>query len=109
MGLGLYQREVAERIGVSEASVWNWERGVEPELVHIPKIIAFLGYVPFEYPNDLIGQLRYFKLVNGMSYVRLGTAMGRDPEQLTDWLSKGVRPCKRNVKLIHSFLHNHLK
>jgi len=43
MDLGLFQRQVAERIGVSEASVYEWERGTVPELVHIPKIIAFLG------------------------------------------------------------------
>jgi len=84
--------------------VWNWERGTEPELVHIPKIIEFLGYVPFERPDDLLGRLRYFKLINGMSFERLGAAMGRDPEQLTDWLTGRKRPCKKNIQAIESFL-----
>jgi len=53
-------------------------------LRHMPKIIEFLGYVPFECPEDMIGRLRYFDLVNGLSYERLGELMGRDPEQLTD-------------------------
>jgi DNA-binding XRE family transcriptional regulator len=105
MDLGMLQREVADKIGVSEASVYNWERGTEPELVHIPKIIEFLGYVPFERPDDLLGQLRYYKLVNGMSYERLGVAMGRDPEQLVDWMSNGVKPCKRNRASIETFLN----
>ena len=104
MDLGMLQREVAAKIGVTESSVWNWERGTEPELVHIPKIIAFLGYVPFECPDDLLGRLRYYKLVNGMSFERLGAAMGRDPEQLVDWLSNGMKPCKRNVQEISNFL-----
>jgi len=44
MDLGLLQREVAEIIGVTESSVWNWEHGVEPEQHYNPKIIKFLGY-----------------------------------------------------------------
>ncbi len=107
--MGLFQREVAARIGVSEASVYNWERGAEPELVHIPKIIKFLGYVPFEQPSDVLGQLRYFKLINGMSFERLGAITGRDPEQLVDWLSNGVRPCKRNMQCISDFLKKQIR
>lgn len=67
-------------IGVTESTVWNWEHGREPELKYIPKIIEFLSYVPFEYPEDPIGRLRYFKLVNGLSYERLNELMGKDPE-----------------------------
>ncbi|MBI5188179.1 MAG: transcriptional regulator, partial [Nitrospirae bacterium] len=73
-------------IGVTEFTVWNWEHGTEPELKHMPKIIEFLGYVPFECPEDPIGKLRYFKLVNGLSYERLGEMMDRDPGQLMDWV-----------------------
>jgi len=109
MDLGMLQRQLADKIGVSEASIWSWEKGTEPELVHIPKIIDFLGYVPFECPDDLLGRLRYFKLINGMSYERLGAAMGRDPEQLVDWLSNGMKPCKRNKQFIGSFLEKNLR
>jgi transcriptional regulator with XRE-family HTH domain len=104
MDLGLFQREVADKIGVSEASVYNWERGIEPELVHMPKIIEFLGYVPFECPDDPIGRLTYYKLINGLSYERLGKVMGRDPEQLTDWLSGRKLPRKSNIELVEAFL-----
>jgi len=37
-------------------------------------------------------KLRYFKLVKGMAYERSGKLMGRDPEQLTDWLSGRRKP-----------------
>ncbi|MDI6889485.1 MAG: helix-turn-helix transcriptional regulator [Thermodesulfovibrionales bacterium] len=80
LDLGLLQIEVARMIGVTESTVWNWEHGREPELKYIPKIIEFLSYVPFEYPEDPIGRLRYFKLVNGLSYERLNELMGKDPE-----------------------------
>ena len=100
----MYQRQVAERIGVSESSVWNWERGIEPELRYIPRIINFLGYSPFTCPDDLLGRIRHFKFINGLSYIRLGKLMSRDPEQLTDWLTGRKRPCKKNLKAIESFL-----
>jgi transcriptional regulator with XRE-family HTH domain len=97
LDLGLLQIEVARIIGVTESTVWNWEHEIEPELRHIPKIIEFLGYVPFECPADSIGKLRYFKLLKGLSYDRLGVLMGRDPEHLTDWLSGRTKPNKRNI------------
>jgi hypothetical protein len=70
----------------------------------MPKIIEFLGYVPFGCPDEPIGKLRYFKLVKGLSYERLGELMGRDPEQLMDWLSRRVKLCKRNIQGISDFL-----
>jgi transcriptional regulator with XRE-family HTH domain len=96
--------EVAEIIGVKKSTVWNWEHGTEPELKHMPKIIEFLGYAPFECPEDPIGRLRYFKLVKGLSYEWLGQLMDREPEQLMDWLSGRVRPCRKNIQNIKSFL-----
>ena len=45
----------------------------------MPKIIEFLGYVPFECPEDPLGKLRYYKRVNGLSYEKLGAVMGKDP------------------------------
>lgn len=105
---GLTQLEAAEIIGVKEGTLWNWEHGTEPELRLMPAVIKFLGYVPFECPNDPLGKLRYFKRVNGLSFERLGALMGRDPEQLTDWLSGRHRPYKRNIQDITNFLKNSL-
>ncbi len=104
MDLGLFQREVAARIGVTEATVWGWEHGREPELRSMPKIIEFLGYVPFECPDDPLGKLRYFKRVNGLSFKRLGVLMGKDHEQLEDWFKEKYKPCKRNIESIVQFL-----
>jgi len=70
----------------------------------MPKIIEFLGYVPFECPEDLIGELIFFKKVKGLSYERLGKIMDRDLDQLMDWLSGRIKPCKRNVRQIEKFL-----
>lgn len=103
---GLLQRDVAEIIGTSKQTVSYWELGItEPEIRHIPKIIEFLSYVPFECcSDDPMQRLKHFKLVKGLSYERLGNLMGRDPEQLTDWLSGRIKPCKRNIECFENFL-----
>lgn len=62
-------------IGVTESTVWNWEHWTEPELRYMPKVIEFLGYVPFEYPEVPLEKLRYFKKVKGLTYERLGEMM----------------------------------
>lgn len=87
-----------------ESTVWNWEHGTEPELIHMPKIIEFLGYVPFECPEDPIGKLQYFKQVKGLSYEKLGELMGKAPEQLMDWLSGKRKPSKKTFQNIERFL-----
>jgi transcriptional regulator with XRE-family HTH domain len=63
LDLGLLQREVSEIIGVSDQTVCNWEHGIVPELRLMPKVIEFLDYIPFEYPDDLLDKLKYFKTV----------------------------------------------
>lgn len=39
-----------------------------------------------------------------LSYEKLGELMGRDPEQLMNWLSGRIRPCKGNIQKIERFL-----
>ncbi|MEW6419795.1 MAG: helix-turn-helix transcriptional regulator [Nitrospirota bacterium] len=109
LDLGLLQIEVAKMIGVTESTVWNWEHGTEPEIRHMPKIIEFIGYVPFECPDDSIGKLKYFKQVHGLSYNRLGKLMGRDPEQMTEWISGQVKPCMKNILSVNDFLTKWLR
>ena len=91
-------------IGVSENTAWNWEHGTEPELAHIPAVLTFLGYVPWECPDDPVGRLAHFKRVKGLSLQRLGALMGRSAEQLEDWVSGRVQPSNRNLLKIVDFL-----
>lgn len=105
LDLGLLQIEVARIIGVTESTVWNWEHGTEPELIHTPAVLAFIGYVPWEEPEEPVGRLAYFKKANGLSYKKLGALMERDPEQLENWLSGRVKPSDKNVQNISRFLN----
>jgi transcriptional regulator with XRE-family HTH domain len=106
MDLGLLQSDVAEIIGVTESSVWNWEHGTEPGLQYNPKIIEFLGYIPFDCPDDTVGRLAWYKRAMGMNLDQLGEIMGRDPEQLSDWLSRRHNPFSMNRDKIELFLES---
>ncbi len=49
--------DVASRLKVNEATVCNWETNrTSPQLRFIPRIIAFLGYRPYQPQSDLLVQ-----------------------------------------------------
>jgi transcriptional regulator with XRE-family HTH domain len=53
LDLGLLQREVAEKIGVTKATIYHWERQrTQPEIRFIARIIEFLGYDPIPQPKS---------------------------------------------------------
>jgi len=108
MDLKLLQRNVAGIIGVTECTIYNWENGErKPETKYIPRIIDFLGYIPFECPGDILGRLSYFKRIKGLTFRGLEKLMGRDHEQLSNWLSSQKKPCPRNLESINQFLLKH--
>jgi DNA-binding XRE family transcriptional regulator len=55
LDLGLLQREVAEQLGVDEASITNWETDKTTPNLHIyPRIIEFLGQSHFPKAQSLV-------------------------------------------------------
>ena len=91
----------------TDSTVWNWENGGSVDLRLIPRVIDFLGYNPIPQPKDLMGKLAWYKRVNGLSLEQLGFEIGRDSEQLADWLSGRHKPCRRNREEIAFFLSSH--
>ena len=96
--------KIIPKVSITESSIWNWEHGTDPELHYIPKLIEFLGYIPFDCPDDTVGRLAWYKRAMGMNLDNLGEAMGRDPEQLSDWLSGRHYPFRKNREKIERFL-----
>jgi len=46
LDLGLRQVQLAERIGVTESTIWNWEHGTSPAPEHHARIREWLGDRP---------------------------------------------------------------
>ena len=84
LDLGLLQREVGQKIGVDECTIYNWENNrTTPYLYSIPKIIKFLGYNPFDSKPQTLGEkLLYCRRILGISQKQLAQKLGVDPTAL---------------------------
>jgi transcriptional regulator with XRE-family HTH domain len=93
LALELLQSDVAERLGVTESSVWNWEsNGSEPEFRYMPGIIEFLGYNPLPEATTLGEQLVRHRTTLGMSQKEFATKLAVDPGTLARWERRGREP-----------------
>jgi transcriptional regulator with XRE-family HTH domain len=80
LDLGLLQRDVALRLGVSKSAGENWERGrTEPELRFLPAIIGFLGYDPRPVPETVGARVRHEREGQGLSQKEMARRMGIAP------------------------------
>jgi len=90
-GLKLFQKDVAEQIGVDTTSVHNWEGNrSHPEIRYMPAIIDFLGYDPLPPANTLAEQLVRQRTRQGLSQEESARELGIDPSTLAKW-EQGTR------------------
>jgi len=86
LDLGLWQRTLAERLGVSEMTVGNWELGKEqPRIRLTAAIIAFIGYDPEPGSDSLPCRLRAIRRRLGLTQAELATRLGQDEKQICRW------------------------
>lgn len=99
--LGLYQREVAQQIGVNTWTILNWEKGhTEPPIAAFPAIFKFLGYYPFPEPVTIQDQLIAKRRKMGWTIQDAATAIVVDPGTWGDWeRGKTILSRKHHAKL----------
>jgi len=86
MDLGLYQRDVAARIGVDTLTVTNWEKGhTVPRIRFLPAILAFLGYDPRPQAGTLGEKLVAYRTARGWARPRLAAELRVDQSTLARW------------------------
>ena len=85
--LKLFQREVAQLLGVNETSVYDWEKHRTDPMVHlIPRITQFLGYTPPFFSGQTTGQkIIAYRHIRGMSQRVLALTLKVDPATLRRW------------------------
>lgn len=76
--LKLEQSDLAELFGVSHNVVGNWERNeAMPNSKHRPKLVQFLGPVPWEIDQSTFGgKLEHARLLKGLSMDELAKLIG---------------------------------
>jgi transcriptional regulator with XRE-family HTH domain len=104
--LKLYQREVAERLGVDEFTVLNWEKGktYEPHVSDIPAIMDFLGYNPFPKPITLSERLLAARRIKGWTMREAARSLGIDESTWRHWERTGEIAWERNRRKIDALL-----
>ena len=99
LDLGLKQKEVSRIIGVTRAMISAWEMNpVEPAVKHIPKIIAFLGYVPFERGESLGQRITVYRKTLGLSHYQLAKKLGVAPCTIMNWEHNRVKNVEKKIR-----------
>jgi DNA-binding XRE family transcriptional regulator len=102
--LGLFQKQVAEQIGVDEETIFRWESNKSrPQVRFIPATIKFLDYNPLSPPDSPRRSLVFYRQMLGLSLRNLGKRIGVDPKVL-GLCERGRRPLSKKIlKLLESF------
>ena len=105
MDLKLLQRQVANLIGVDEATITNRERNAAvPTVRYMPAIIRLLGYDPLPRAVSLPERLVSARKRLGLSQRKMAEQLGVDPCTLRNWESGQHHPTEDSLKLIMKFL-----
>jgi transcriptional regulator with XRE-family HTH domain len=104
LDLKLLQKEVAQKLGVDKASIHNWEtHRTNPSLPIIPKIIEFLGYIPFETSNNLAEKIKAYRKLLGITQKSLAKELQIDPGTLARWEGGKGRVSKELLETLNQF------
>lgn len=109
LDLGLWQKQVAEQIGVDETTLYNWEKQrTVPKLPYIPKIIAFLGYNPFPPASSLPEKIKNYRRVLGLTQGKMAEMIRIDKSTLAGCEAGKIQPTERTLRLIEESLESFL-
>ena len=104
LSLGLLQRDVATLMDVNPATIANWEKGrTEPPVAFLPRIMAFLGYCPYQQARSLGERLWLHRTHQGLSHRQLAKLLGVDSGSLSRWETGERRPCRQSRQAISAW------
>ena len=100
LDLKLLQKEVANKLGVSDISIKDWENNhVSPSLYSVPKIIKFLGYIPDSLQTGTFGEkIVTSRKLLGLTQKKLAHRLGIDPSTLGRWERDKSKPSRKLLK-----------
>jgi transcriptional regulator with XRE-family HTH domain len=99
MDRGLWQEHVAKEMGVSVATVINWEMNhTRVATRFLPKVVAFLGYDPREKSGQIGDRIRMQRERQGLSQGALAEKLGLNVSTVVAWERGRVRKLFPKVK-----------
>ena len=110
LDLDLFQSQLAQQLGVDEATVHNGEvKATAPGLRHLPEIIRFLGYDPLPPARTIAEQIIRHRKTFGLSREELARRLGVDPGTLWKWESERRKPKGKYLGIVMNWLRQVLK
>jgi transcriptional regulator with XRE-family HTH domain len=108
LDLNLLQIEVAQMFGVCNISIYNWEKDLaKPAVKYFPKIIKFIGHIPFGKSTLSIGEkIILYRKLHGLSQKKLACQLGIDPCTLSKWERNKRKPYERFLKQLEENREN---
>jgi transcriptional regulator with XRE-family HTH domain len=105
LDLGLRQNDVADKIAVHEATIYSWEKNrTSPPVQYIPRIIQFIGYVPYNTEFESVGQeLMTRRHILGLTQEAMARRLGVDPTTLRRWERGRSRASNKSMGKIRVF------
>lgn len=105
LDLGQLQKVVARKLGVTVDTVRNWEvNRAAPAVWQWPRIIRFLGYVPFSLDGALPDRLKAYRRTHGLSQGKLARLLGVDESTLWHWEKRKSRPNGNHLPKVQALL-----
>lgn len=103
LDLKLLQKEVTQKLGINNTTIYNWENNrASPSLYQIPKIIKFLGYVPHDPSVKTLGEkIATSRRFLGLTQKELARRLGIDPTTLGRWERAKSQPPKKHLKKLN--------
>jgi DNA-binding XRE family transcriptional regulator len=107
LDLGLWQKDVAVTLEVTESTVTNWELNrVTPKFIYLPRIIAFLGYTPSLFDkitDNIVERMKLYRLTHGLSQEKFAKLVGVDETTVAKWERGKHKPLKKTLKNSRGF------
>src|ERR1019366_2491352 len=105
--LGLLQIDVSKIIGVCEDSITLWENNRNgPSITYYPKIIQFLGYIPFEVDDSTLGgQIKLYRYLHGLSQEELARVLDINESTVFHYENNKHEPSPKPLRKFKSLLH----
>jgi len=107
--LNLFQQDVATIFGITEDALRFWENGLAiPNIRYAPAIILFLGYNPYpkKETETVGGKISHYRLLNGLSYNRMGDMFGVDASTVSAWERNKFAPRGSVLELLKKTLNS---
>jgi len=106
LDLKLSQKAVAGRLEVDDMTIVCWEKNRNtPCISQIPKIIEFLGYIPYNSKDctDLKDKLQYFRKLAGLNQEKLAALLQVDESTVASWERGEHKPIKKMLDKLEGF------